>query len=116
LSEGRLARLIERPAVLSATAPAGAGEIRYFEGRNMAELFTMLRAVEQRPDSPATLFQAAWGDRPLMVSLDNRARRQLERRHGRQALDVAKHIAARKAAESGIETDELVTVSLDDIY
>ncbi len=78
----------------------------------MAELFTM-RAAEQQSDSPATLFQAAWGDRPLMVSLDNKARAQLERRHGRQALDVAKHIAARKAAENG--TDDLVSVSLDDI-
>ena len=81
----------------------------------MAELFTMLREAEQPADSPATLFQAAWGDRPLRVSLDNRARRQLERQHGRQALDVAKHIAARKAAESEVGTDDLVIVSLDDL-
>jgi hypothetical protein len=81
----------------------------------MTQLFTMLRAEDQQADSPATLFQAAWGDRPLTVSLDNRARRQLERQHGRQALDVAKHIAARKAAENDIGTDDLVIVSLDDI-
>lgn len=81
----------------------------------MAQLFTMLRATEQQPDSPATLFTAAWGDLPLKVSLDNNARRQLERRYGRQALDVVKHIAARKAAETGIGTDDLVRVSLDDL-
>jgi hypothetical protein len=82
----------------------------------MAELFTMLRAAEPQPDSSATYYQAAWGDRPLTVALDNVARDQLERRHGRQALDVARHIAAQKAATHGLEADGLVSVSLDDLY
>jgi hypothetical protein len=81
----------------------------------MAELFTMLRAAEQQPDSPATLYQAAWGDRPLTVALDNRARARLERQHGRQALDVARHIAAHKAATQELAADGLVNVSLDDL-
>jgi hypothetical protein len=81
----------------------------------MADLFTMLRASEQQPDSPATLYRAAWGDRPLTVALDNRARDQLERQHGRQALAVARHIAAHKAATQEPEADSLVSVSLDDL-
>jgi hypothetical protein len=51
-----------------------------------------------------------------MVALDNKARARLERRHGRQALEVAQHIAAHKAAAQGLETDGLVSVSLDDLY
>jgi hypothetical protein len=81
----------------------------------MAELFTMLRASEQQPDGPATLYQAAWGDRPLTVALDNQAHARLEQRHGRQALAVARHIAAHKAATQDLATDALVSVSLDDL-